>query len=410
MPPADDIVYLNNFVRPHRPKPYRLPAGMARKFRDHMTMLVPQLREAFGGKDYEREIPTRRESVNKELAEQLDAMRADARANSLDIVQTENGMMVVATDHKGEAVALDTFEPQAREKLKMAVKELSERLSEFNRSAAKLNVEFMTEAADLNRQIADGAVGDLIDKLEAEFSAYAGLRRWIVELRADIVEHLQLFRPHKTGDGSPVGESAESRYAVNLFVDNGDENGPGVVVEPNPTYENLFGRIEYRPAAGLLETDFSMMRAGALHRANGGILVLRAESLARNPMSWELLKGALRDREFRLEELHRTGALPIAGAPNPKPVPLDLNIVIVGSAQAYYAFFSIDPEFRTYFKIKADIDSDMDASQGNLEEYGGLIRAMALSQGDECTDEAIVRLFGEASRSAAHRRKLSSRY
>jgi predicted ATP-dependent protease len=414
MAPADDIVYLNHFVRSHRPKPYRLPAGMARKFRDHMTTLVPQLREAFvqafGGKDYEHEILSRRESMNSELAGQLDTMRADARTNGLDIVQTENGMMVVATNADGEAVALDTFEPQERGKLKTAAKGLGERLSEFNRSAAKLNVEFMSEAANLNRQIADSAVGDLIDKLEAKFSAYAGLRRWIVEFRADIVEHLQLFRPPTTDDGSPMGETAESRYAVNLFVDNGDEDGPSVIVEPNPTYENLFGRIEYRPVAGLLETDFSMIRAGALHRANGGILVLRAESLARNPMSWELLKGALRDREFRLEELHRTGALPIAGAPNPKPVPLDLNIVIVGSPQAYYAFFSVDPEFRIYFKVKADIDSDMDTSQENIDEYGGLIRAMARSQGDECSNDAIVRLLGEASRSAAHRRKLTSRY
>ncbi|MDP6057371.1 MAG: ATP-binding protein, partial [Pirellulaceae bacterium] len=324
MPPANDIVYLNNFARPHRPKPYGLPAGVGRKFRDHMTAFVPKLREAFvqafGGKDYEREITTRRELMQKELSSQLDALKTEARADGLDIVQTEHGMMVVAKGPEGEPVALDTFPPQERKKLEAAAKQLSERLFEFNRSAAKLNVEFMSEAADLNHQVADAAVGHLIDDLETEYSGYEGLRRWIVELRADILENLQLFRPQSGGDGSHVGESAESRYAVNLFVDNGDEDSPGVVLEPNPTYENLFGRIEYRPVAGLLETDFSMMRAGALHRANGGILLLRAEALARNPSSWELLKGALRDREFRLEELSRAGAVPIAGAPTPKPV------------------------------------------------------------------------------------------
>ena len=414
MPPANDIVYLNNFVRPHRPKPYSLPAGIARKFRDHMTSLVPKLREAFvqafGGKDYEREISVRRESMQKELAGQLEDLKTEARAGGLDIVQIEKGMMVVATGPDGEAMALDSFPPPEREKLEAAAKQLNERLFEFNRSATKLNVEFMSEAADLNRQVADSAVGDLIDELEAEYSGYAGLRRWIVELRADILENLHLFRPHAGGEGAPVGESAESRYAVNLFVDNGDEDSPSVVLEPNPTYENLFGRIEYRPVAGLLETDFSMMRAGALHRANGGILVLRAESLARNPASWELLKGALRDREFRLEELPRMGALPIAGAPMPKPVALDLNIVIIGSPQAYYAFFSIDPEFRTYFKVKADIDGDMDATHENIDQYAGLIRAMARKRGDECDDEAIVRLLGEASRSAANCTKLTARY
>ncbi len=414
MPPANDIVYLNNFVRPHRPKPYGLPAGMARKFRDHMTALVPKLREAFvqafGGKDYEREITTRRESMQKELTGQLEELKTEARADGLDVVQTEHGMMVVAIGPDGEPVALDTFAPQEREKLEASAKQLNERVFEFNRSATKLNVEFMSEAADLNRQVADSAVGHLIDELETEFSSYGGLRRWIVELRADILEQLHLFRPHPEGEGSHASESVEARYAVNLFVDNGDEESPSVVLEPNPTYENLFGRIEYRPVAGLLETDFSMMRAGALHRANGGILVLRAESLARDPASWELLKGALRDRKFRFEELQRAGSLPIAGAPTPKPVPLDLNIVIIGSPQAYYAFFSIDPEFRTYFEVKADIDSDMDATQENIDQYSGLIRAMARKQGDECDDEAIVRLLGESSRSGANRTKLTARY
>ena len=414
VPPANDIVYLNNFARPHRPKPYGLPAGAGRNLRDHMTVLVPKLREAFvqafGGKDYEREITTRRDLMQKELGSQLELLRTEARAAGLDIVQTERGMMVVATGPDGEPAALDTFPPQEREKLEAAAKKLNERMFEFNRAAAKLNVEFMSEAADLNHQVADAAVGHLIDDLEAEYSGYEGLRRWIVELRADILENLHLFRPQSGSDGSHVGESAESRYAVNLFVDNGDVDNPGVVLEPNPTYENLFGRIEYRPVAGLLETDFSMMRAGALHRANGGILVLRAEALARNPASWELLKGALRDREFRLEELSRAGAVPIAGAPTPKPVRLDLNIVIIGSPQAYYAFFSIDPEFRTYFKVKADIDGDMDATQENIDQYSGLIRTMARNQGDTCDDNAIVRLLGEASRSAANRTKLSARY
>ena len=170
---------------------------------------------------------------------------------------------------------------------------------------------------------------------------FRGLARWLAELRADIMENPARFRL-TTGDGQsavPALEPPERRYAVNLLVDHGDETGAVIVLESNPTYENLFGRIEYRQAQGSVETDFTLIRAGALHRANGGILVLRAEALAANPASWSFLKAALRDREIRIEELARAQMTPIAGAPQPQPIPLDLKVVIVGAPRWYSLFF-----------------------------------------------------------------------
>ena len=414
MPPADDIVYLNNFLRPHRPKPYRLPAGIARKFRDRMATLVPQLRETFlqvfDGQDYELEIVARRESLQKKLTDQLDVLKKEAQVNDLDLIRTEHGMRIVAIGSDGNPASLDEFGIKKRKKLEVAITQLGKQLSVFNSNASKLNLEFISETKDHNRQVADSAVLGLIDNLESEFSSFVGVRRWIVELRADILDNLHLFYPQSKEEKTSNVKALESRYGVNVFVDNGDDNCPSVLLEPNPTYENLFGRIEYRPVAGVLETDYLMMRAGALHRANGGILVLRAETLARNSAVWESLKGALRDREIRLEEQHRSSSPSIAGAPSPKPVSLDLDIVIVGSPQAYYTFFSVDPEFRTFFKIKADIDSDMDATQKNIDQYAGLIRDMARRQGNICEDDGVVRLLGEASRLAADRSKLTARY
>ena len=158
-------------------------------------------------------------------------------------------------------------------------------------------------------------------------------------------------------------------------------------------------------------TDFTMIRAGSMHRANGGMLVLRAEALARNPTSWEFLKGALRDGEIRIEEPHRAGSVPLAGAPRPKAIALDIKVVIVGAPRWYYTFFSIDPDFQTYFKVKADIDADMDATPDNLASYAALIRTIAHDHRQvSCDDAAVQRLLGMAARWAEHREKLTARF
>ena len=228
-------------------------------------------------------------------------------------------------------------------------------------------------------------------------------------MRNDVLENLHLF---SAGEQPGIRrELPEDRYTVNLFVDHSDDPNPGVLLEANPTYENLFGRMEYRPAEGGLYTDFTMLRAGSVHRANGGILVIRADALARNPISWEFLKGALRDGESRIEELQRNGAVPLAGAPRPKPVPLDLKVVIVGAPRFYYAFFSIDPEYQTYFKVKADIDADMDTTPENIASYAALIRQIAQDHRKfDCDDAAVQRLIGMATRWASSREKLTARF
>jgi predicted ATP-dependent protease len=203
----------------------------------------------------------------------------------------------------------------------------------------------------------------------------------------------------------------EERYAVNLLVDHGGDERPSVVLEPNPTYENLFGRIEYRQISGVLQTDYTLIRPGALHRANGGILLLRAEALAREGVAWRFLKDALRDRAIRIEELHRVNGVPIAGAPRPEPIPLDVKVVIVGAPQWYYSFFSVDPDFRAYFKVKADIDPDMKADECNLRVAGALIRAGTAEHAAlGCDDDAVEYLLGQSARWAGHREKLSSSF
>ena len=410
-----DWVFLNNFRRPHRPKPYSLPAGKGRALRERMEALVPQLREALGkaigGEEYQSAVEGESAALRERIAQQIEALRAEARKHGLDVVQTQQGMMVVALDDKGAPLPPDRIPADKREALEAHGREISEQLSALTREAGRMQAEFASRMGDRTRQAAADATDGLIDDVARDFGELRGIARWITELRVDIVENLTNFQPLPPENRPPGWQPPERRYAVNLFVDHGEDKHPSVVVEPNPTYQNLFGSIEYHQQSGLLETDFSMLRAGSLHRANGGVLVLRADALAAAGPSWQFLKGALRDGEIRVEELHRYGGVPIAGAPRPKPIPLDVKVVIVGAPNWYYTFFSADPEFQAYFKVKADIDADMNASVENLATYAGLIRTMAEAAAKEgCDDGAVRRLLGMAARWAGQRDKLSAQF
>lgn len=415
--PPGDWVYVNNFRRPWEPLPVRLPPGVGRRLCDRMDHLVEQLTEslrtAFGGADFQKRLQEEGQSARDRINRSMQDVREQARKSGLDVLQTQQGPMIVAIDENGDPVQPDEMTEEQRARVEEHGPEIADRIREVSRAATDMQTQFQERAGELGKQTADYACGPLIDRLVHEFDGYPGLTRWLVALRNDMIENYRTFLPLGEGAERPPELDPARRYAVNLFVDNqGLEHVP-VVVEANPTYERLFGRIEYRQSPRMLETDFSLIRAGALHRANGGILVLRADAVAVAPGVWPFLKSALRDGEIRIEEPFRMGGPAVAGAPTPKPIPLDLKVVMIGPPSWYYTYFSADPEFQSYFKIKADIDPDMDATPENLETYGGLIRQMAKSAGSgemTCDDGAVALLLALTSRWAADRDKLSSQF
>ena len=412
-PAPADWVYLNNFQRPHKPNPYRLPAGQGRRLRARMSALVPALREAlvkaFQSPDFANDMQRLSVSFQARLDDSFEALRGAAEGHSLHLDRTPKGLSITVLDDAGEPRPAEALTAEESRAINDALEELRVPMRAFNIEAAREAAAMNEAAVELRRHTADHALAPLLDDLDREFGALVALKRWLVELRGDILEQIDLLLPAK--DAPPPGHRAEDRYAVNLLADNADTTHQSVVVEANPTYENLFGYIEYRSTHGVLETNFAMIRPGTLHRANGGILVLRAETLARQPVVWEALKGALRDKLLRIEERPRLGALPMLGAPSPKPIPLDLKVVIVGAPQWYYTFFSVDPEFQVHFKVKADIDSDVEADSENLATYRGLIADAARRLTDcSCEIGAVDALLGQSARWAGIRDKLSARF
>lgn len=415
MPAPTDWVYLNNFTRLSEPVPVRLPSGQGRAFRDAMNRLLSALGEAlntaFGGDAFQTRMQSEGEAAQKALAASMQEVQDEARQHGLEIVQSPQGPMIVMVDENGGAIDPDKMTEAQRQTIAQYGPGLAQKIQDISRQTAEIRTDLQEKASELGRQVADQTCGPMVDRFIGEFSAHEGLGRWLVELRNDVIDNYRIFLPGGEEDGPrPPSFTPEGRYAVNLLVDNSHEDHAPVIVEPNPTYQNLFGRIEYRQSMRSMETDFTLIQPGSLHRANGGTLVLRADAIAGDPGVWNALKAALRDREIRMEEPYRQHAPPVAGALSPGSVELEIKIVLVGAPNWYYTFFSADPEFRSYFKIKADIDPHIDADASNLETYGGLIRKMARDDGSACDDGAVARLLGIASRWSADRSKLSSQF
>lgn len=412
LPAPEDWVYLNNFNRPTEPRPYRLPAGMGRQLRDGLADLIAQiaasLNEAINNEEFQSRLQSEQAAAQSGIDQAMAALREKAQGQGVDILQTEQGLMIIAIDDEKNPVPPDQMTPEQQQKVEAATPELSRELAALMRQSAELRASLQGRAEEMGRAVADQTCAPLLDDFAKQFGEVSGLARWLVELRGDIIENFGRFlQKDEEGRTVPPGR----RYAVNLLVDNRDQESAPVIVEPNPTYENLFGRIEYQQGERSFQTDFTMIRAGSLHRANGGLLILRADAIANTPGVWGFLKGALRDGEIRIEEPHRASGLPVAGAPKPSPVPLSVKVVMVASPHWYYTFFSGDPEFRNYFKVKADIDRDMEASAENLSLYGAIIRAqVAAAGGVSIDDEAITYLLGITARWAADRTKLSSQF
>ena len=400
-----DWVYLNNFRQQEQPLPLSLPAGIGRKFCDAVRALLPKLREAlaasFTGEAYQARLLALREQAEHTVNVEMENLAQAAQAHGLQLVQGQEGGLRLTPAQQRPGAPPPPLD-QATER------EMAAALNRVQLRAVNARGQLAAQMQELNRGIAAEVVSPALDALIRDFAAFEGLGRWLTEMRTDITETPERFQLQP--GNAPEGEFPERRYAVNLFVDHSEETHAPVIVEANPSYEHLFGWIEYRQSQGSLHTDFLQIRAGALHRANGGVLVLRAEAIAANHESWPFLKGALRDRCISIEELGRSNGPPIAGSPQPGPIPLDVKVVLVGTPFWYAAFFQGDPDFRTYFKINADIDGDTPADARNLGLYAGLITEAVARQGlDGASSDAIALLLGIAARWAERRDRLTAK-
>jgi lon-related putative ATP-dependent protease len=422
-PVPPDWCYVFNFRTPHRPRALRLPAGRALKFRDDMARLVEDLRAGIPAAFETDEYRARAKEIESEFEhrqeEALEAVGERARAEGIALLRTPAGFGFAPM--KGDAVMrpeeFQALSQAEQERIQNKIAELQEALEAVIRDIPKWRREAQRKLRELNRLVTSAAVKSLIEELETEYRDLPAVAAYLAEVREDVLDYAGYFQQPKEAErGGPLGivfaEAAEQplrRYLVNVLVEHTGNHGAPIVHEENPTYDNLIGRIEHIAQMGTLVTDFTLIKAGALHRANGGYLVLDAIKVLTQPFAWEALKRALRAREIRTESLGQALSLVSTVSLEPEPIPLETKVVLVGPRHLYYLLHAYDPEFAELFKVAADFEDDLARGEEGEARFARLIATLARRNMLRPLDAgAVARVIEHASRGAGDVAKLSA--
>jgi predicted ATP-dependent protease len=418
-PGPHDWVYVHNFADPDRPNAIALPAGHGGLLAHDMDELLRAARReiprVFESEDYER----RRRAIVAELAQGrellVEELKRFARERDFEAEITPVGIATVALVD-GRPLTQEQFErlpADQQERIRRVSEELEEPSAAYVRRLRQLEKETAERIGELEREVGGFVTGSLFQELRDRHTDNPEVLDYLRQVEDDALTHLDEFREPREGQlPFPFGDRKRddfARYRVNVFVDNGATRGAPVVLERNPTYYNLLGRVEYRAAFGAMVTDFREIKAGALHRANGGFLVLELLDVLRHPFAWEALKRALRGRELRIENLGEEFSGVPSATLRPEPIPLELKVALIGTPLLYHLLYLVDEDFRELFKVKADFAPEMAWSEQHLAGYAGFVRRCIDTHGLRHFDRAAVaRLIEHGARLREHQGKIST--
>jgi lon-related putative ATP-dependent protease len=418
-----DWCYVHNFRDSYCPRALGVPAGMGETLRKDMEVTIDDARRSlvktFTSKEYAERRGEITEDFDKKRAAVFKMLEKKAREMGFILQATPVGVVFVpAAD--GEPMSEEAYnklETGEKEALKKKQDELADELKE---QIAKLTTEQSAidkQLEDTDREVAGYSVRHLFERLREKYAKLPQVVDYLEEVEQDIVANFEQFRAEpKAQQGDPLAAMREMankqalrKYEVNLLVDNSGVKGAPVVLELNPTFSNLFGRIEKEAQFGALSTDFTMIKAGSLHHADGGYLVLRIEDILTNFQSWEGLKRTLRDGKLVIEELGERLGFVVTKSLRPEPIPMEVKVVVIGEPIYYYLLLRLDPDFKELFKVKADFDSRMDRTAANLKDYAAVICRICNSEGlKHLSSDALAQIIEHSSRLAGDQEKLSS--
>ena len=433
-PPAGDLsdwCYVNNFDDERKPLTLKLPPGKGSALRRDMERLVDELREAipaaFESEHYRNSVAEIDQELEDRHRMSLERLQQEARRENVGLLRTPAGF-AIAPIRNGEPLTDQDFEKlpaDEQERTRQAMSSISDKLRQHIESLQGLQKERRERIKGLNRHVTELAAGPAIDALKAAYREFPDVLRYLDRVRDDVLQNPHYLAPPEIGQppfmqAQPVAPGVRPpgaaggrlrRYEVNVVVDHSDGAPAPIVYEQHPSLANLVGRIEHTAQFGALVTDFTMIRPGALHRANGGYLVLDAERLLTEPLAWTALKRALFAGEIRIETPAEMLSLVTTVTLEPVPVPLDLKVVLIGERLTYYLLCELDADFADLFKVAADFENRIDRNGESTELYGRLIASLARRNNLlPLRADAVARIIEHAARLIGDAEKLTTRY
>ncbi|HOB86568.1 MAG TPA: ATP-binding protein [Bacillota bacterium] len=423
-PVPDDWFYVYNFENPGEPMALRLPAGMGSVFCREMEELLEDIKQtipkAFDGEDYERQKAFYVKQFQETRAGLLEELNQVAREQGFTLKRTSSGFITVPLVN-GEPISEENYaqlEQSVKEELEQKSSELQLKAMEIMRRIQKAEKQLKEKFKNLQQEIGLMAIGHLFNDLMEKYDQFEPVKNYLKAVQEDILSNLSEFMVDEEEAQNPFFwlrrqnvEQAEIRYKVNLVVDNRETCGSPVIYETNPSYYNLIGRVEYENRLGMIVTDLTMIKGGAIHRANCGYLILQARDVLSSPQSWEALKRVLKTREIRIENIGEQYGLMAMSTLRPQPIPANLKVIMIGSPLIYQLLYHYDEDFRKLFKVKADFDSEMDRNQDNIYRMAGFISTHCQQENlRHFHREAVARVVEFSARLAERQDKMSTRF
>ncbi len=422
LPVAPDWCYLYNFDSRLRPSVIRLPPGRGQELAGRMDAFISACRREiprhFETEAFAKQRDESVRDVQRQRAQAFEAVEDEAKKRGFAVMSGPMGIATVPVKLDGQPMNEQEFEtlPEAERRVMQARgEELQSLVSQAMLKARQLEREAQRRLESLERDVGLFAVAPLLSEIQQDFNDIPRVAEYLLHVQDDIVQHLPLFRGEIEGQPGtfPMSSPEEffSRYKVNTVVSHDNEHGAPVIVENNPTYYTLFGRVDYRSQFGVMTTDHMMIKPGSLHRANGGYLVLQALDVLTSPLVWETLKRIIRGGEITIQNMgEQFSAIPISTL-DPQPVPLDVKVVLIGNPRVYQVLQQADEEFRKLFRVKADFTNEMDRKPECLQMYAGFISNRVQEEKLRHFDKsAVARIVEEGSRLVEHQEKLSAQF
>jgi len=415
-----DWCYVNNFQDSFYPKKLKLPHGGGQTFKLDIERLIKEIQKilinAFESKEYQDKKEQIIEDFRQKEKKLFQNIHNKARANNFAVTRTPIEILVIPTDDKGRPLNDEKFDKlgkKERDNLLNKQSELKKELFELIRKNRELERAGNESLLQLDESIASYAIDSLLLELNEKYKDFSDVLLYLDEIKKDIITSLHSFlKASLNQDRLDFKQELKfQKYDVNVITDNTDISGAPIVLELNPTLNNLFGKVEHESYMGTLITNFTLIRGGALHKANGGYLIISLKDLLMSYFSWDSLKRALKNSEIVIEDAREQLGIISAKSLKPEPIPLNIQVILIGSPRLYYLLHELDEDFKELFKVKAEFDTSMDYSSQNIIDFAGVTyRIQKENELFPINDEAMGKLVEHASRMAGDREKISIKF
>ena len=420
-----DWCYVYNFDNPNEPVAISLTAGQGKEFKEAMDRFIADIKrdikETFSNDDFEKEKALLKQEYETKRTVLMDKLNATSIQYGFQVKSAKNGiyMMPVINGRTIEEEEFEKLDEQIKKEFEEKSSIVQQHVMEAITQIKMIQSEADKKVSEWQSNVALLTVNAHINYIKANFKRNKKINKFLDDVKKDILRNINAFLTADDEKNQQPPQPMQRQelvkpwlnYRVNLFIDNSNREGAPVIMDSNYSYPNLFGKLEYENYYGSLKTDYTMLKPGLLHIANGGYLIMQATDILSNQMCYETLKKVLRTKELGIENLVDQHSSMVMVSLKPEPIPLNLKVIVIGSDSIYQTLISVDNDFKKLFKIKVEFEDDAPFSQENMNKLAQVVHGFCLAEELPPLDRSgMAKIIEFASRLADDQSKLSTRF